>query len=213
MRVVAFVPAKGQSDRIANKNLTILDGEHLYKRKLKQLLECSAIDSVYLDTESQELIDLASDLNIEVLKRDPDLASNATDGHALFANECRQVEADIYIQSLCTSPFITAETMDRAVKALTEDKKADSLVAVQRKKQYCWTDGRPAYGEGPIPNSVDLPETIIESMGLYIVKKGKDGPPTKRFGDSPILFELTDEESVDVNWPDDLALAERICAG
>ncbi len=213
MRVVAFVPAKGQSDRIANKNTVILDGERLFKRKLRQLLECADIDDVYLDTESHGLIELASDLDVKVLQRDPELASNKTDGHALFANECRQVDADAYVQCLCTSPFITADTLSRALTALRDNPSADSLVAVQKRKQYCWENGRPAYGEGRIPNSVDLPDTIIESMGLYIVK-AKDGkPPEKRFGDNPILFELTEEESVDVNWPDDLALAERICAG
>lgn len=212
MRVVAFVPAKGQSDRIANKNTVILDGEHLFKRKLRQLLECELIDEVYLDTESRDLIELASDLDVKVLERDPELASNATDGHALFANECKQVEADVYIQSLCTSPFITQDTLSRALKLLLEDKDADSLVAVQRRKQYCWVDGRPAYGEGKIPNSVDLDETVIESMGLYMVKQSQ-GTPDRRFGQSPILFELTEEEAVDLNWPDDLALAERICAG
>ena len=40
MRVVAFVPAKGESSRIRNKNTVILDGEYLFKRKLRQLLEC-----------------------------------------------------------------------------------------------------------------------------------------------------------------------------
>jgi len=214
MRVVAFVPAKGESNRIRNKNTAILDGEHLFKRKLRQLLECSEIDTVYLDTESDILVDLVSDLPVKILKRDSTLASNQTDGHELFANECARVNADIYIQSLCTSPFITSETVDRAVRELKKKKSADSLVAVQKRKQYTWTRKRPAYGEGRIPNSVDLPDTIIESMGLYMVKKNKgEGRPKRRFGDNVHFFELTDEEALDVNWPDDLALAERICAG
>lgn len=214
MRVVAFVPAKGESSRIRNKNTVILDGEYLFKRKLRQLVECSEIDEVYLDTESDQLAELASDLPIKVLKRDKNLASNATDGHELFANECRQVNADLYIQCLCTSPFITSATIQRALAALKSARGSDSLVAVQRRKQYTWVDGRPAYGEGRIPNSVDLPETIVESMGLYMVRRAKGASaPGRRFGKKPILFDLTDEEAVDVNWPDDLAHAERICAG
>jgi regulator of RNase E activity RraA/CMP-N-acetylneuraminic acid synthetase len=214
MRVVAFVPAKGESSRIRNKNTVILDGEHLFKRKLRQLLDCPDLDDVYLDTESEQIIDLASDLPVKLLRRDPELASNRTDGHELFANECRQVDADIYIQCLCTSPFITGETITRAIRALESEPGADSLVAVQRKKLYLWADGRPAYGEGRIPNSVDLPDTVVESMGLYMVRRGRDGrPPMRRFGDHPVLFELTDEEAVDLNWPDDLGLAERISAG
>ena len=46
MRIVAFVPAKGESSRIANKNTRILDGEYLFKRKILQLLECNEIDDV-----------------------------------------------------------------------------------------------------------------------------------------------------------------------
>lgn len=214
MRTVAFVPAKGESTRIRNKNTVILDGEYLFKRKLKQLLACPEIDDVYLDTESDVIIEMASDLPVKILKRKKDLASNKTDGHALFANEAKQVEADIYIQCLCTSPFITAETMTRAIKALKADAKADSLVAVQKRKQYTWENGRPAYGEDRIPNSVDLPETVLESMGLYMVRKKKGEPrPKRRFGKKVVFFELTDEEAFDVNWPDDLALAERISAG
>jgi regulator of RNase E activity RraA len=114
---------------------------------------------------------------------------------------------------LCTSPFITAETMTRAIKAMKAKKDADSLVAVQKRKQYTWAKGRPAYGEGRIPNSVDLPETVIESMGLYMVKRKGKAKPKRRFGENVVLFELTDEEAFDVNWPDDLALAERISAG
>jgi regulator of RNase E activity RraA/CMP-N-acetylneuraminic acid synthetase len=214
MRVVAFVPAKGESSRIRNKNTVVLDGEYLFKRKLRQLLECPEIDDVYLDTESDAIIELASDLPVKILKRNPKLASNKTDGHELFANECARVQADIYIQCLCTSPFITAETMTRAIKAFKESPKSDSLVAVQKRKQYTWEKGRPAYGEGRIPNSVDLPDTIVESMGLYMVKRPKGGAkPKRRFGKNVVLFDLTDEEAFDVNWPDDLALAERICAG
>lgn len=216
MRTVAFVPAKGESSRIRNKNTVILDGEYLFKRKLIQLLACPEIDDVYLDTESDKIIELASDLPVKILKRNAKLASNNTDGHELFANECAKVDADIYIQCLCTSPFVTAETMTRAIRALKADAAADSLVAVQKRKQYTWENGRPAYGEGRIPNSVDLPATVIESMGLYMVKRGKGktkAKPKRRFGEKVVFFELTDEEAFDVNWPDDLALAERISAG
>ena len=101
MRTVAFVPAKGDSTRIRNKNTVILDGEYLFKRKLKQLLACPEIDDVYLDTESDAIIAMASDLPVKILKRNAKLASNATDGHELFANECARVDADIYIQCLC----------------------------------------------------------------------------------------------------------------
>lgn len=212
-RVVVFVPAKGASERIPNKNLVILDGEYLFKRKLRQLLECPVIDEVILDTEDDKLAALAADLPIRRLKRPKGLASNSTDGHSLFEWECSQFQADIYLQCLCTAPFVNADTVQRAINALQADTLADSLVAVTRTKQYLWQDGEPSYGRGRIPNSTDLPQSIIEGMSLYAVRPQQGRRPVRRFGERPLLFDLTPMESIDLNWPGDLALAETIAAG
>ncbi len=212
MKIVAFVPAKGSSERIPNKNLAVLDGEHLFKRKLRQLLECSLIDEVILDTDSDEIAALASDLPVRILKRPDALAANTTDGHELFAWECSQVTADIYIQALCTAPFVTAETVQRAISALVENLSHDSLVAGSHAKQYTWENGEPAYGRGRIPNSVDLPRTNLEAMSFYAVRASVL-PSKKRFGTSPLFFELNPTEVIDVNWPEDIKLAETVAAG
>ena len=215
LKIVAFVPAKGTSERVPQKNLAILDGEHLFKRKLRQALDCEAITEVCLDTDSEEIAAHANDLPVTWLKRPDELASNAADGHAMFAWECRQrPDADIWVQALCTAPFVTADTIARAVEALLASPEADSLVGVSRTKQYTWDAETPAYGTGRIPNSVDLPETVIEAMSLYMVRKPASGElPIRRFGDKPILFDLDPIEQVDVNTKDDLALAETLAAG
>lgn len=215
LKIVAFVPAKGTSERVPQKNLAILDGEHLFKRKLRQAIDCEAITEVCLDTDCEEIASKASDLPVTWLKRPQDLASNAADGHAMFAWECRQrSDADIWVQALCTAPFVTEGTLSRAVEALLADPEADSLVGVSRAKQYGWQYGAPLYGAGRIPNSVDLPETVIEAMSLYMVRRPKTGElPIRRFGEKPILFDLDPVEQVDVNTQQDLALAETIAAG
>jgi regulator of RNase E activity RraA/CMP-N-acetylneuraminic acid synthetase len=214
LRTVGFVPAKGSSDRIASKNMRILDGEFLYRRKLRQLLDSGVFDEVWLDTESDEIAGLAADMPVKVLRRDPALASNATDGHELFANECRAVPgADLYVQALCTAPFVGPDTLRRAVAALRGAPDADSLVAVTREKRYEWSGADPLYGRGRIPNSVDLPAHVIEAMSLYVMRGSAADFPNKRFGRNPVLFDLTDRERLDINYPDDLDLAETICAG
>lgn len=215
MKIVAFVPAKGTSERVPDKNLAVLDGDYLFKRKLRQALDCAAITEVCLDTESDTLADLATDLPVSRLVRPAALASNATDGHEMFAWECSQrPDADIWIQILCTAPFVSAATITRAIDALLADPDADSLVAVTSAKQYCWDGDTPAYGTGRIPNSVDLPATVIEAMSLYIVRKPASGTiPTRRFGTRPILFDLDPIEQIDINRGSDLTIAETIAAG
>jgi len=215
MKIVAFIPAKGHSERVHDKNLSILDGEYLFKRKLRQALDCPLIGEVCLDTESDTLAELATDLPIARLTRPVSLATNATDGHEMFAWECSQrPDADIWVQLLCTAPFVSAATITRAIDALLADPEADSLVAVTRAKQYCWDGATPAYGTGRIPNSVDLPATVIEAMSLYIVRRrALNEVPTRRYGTRPILFELDPIETIDINHGSDLAIAETIAAG
>ena len=214
MKVIAFVPAKGSSERVPSKNLRILDGEHLYRRKLKQLLGCPLIDEVWLDTESEELIEKSRDLPIQFLRRNPSLASNETDGHELFQNECRQVpEADIVVQVLCTAPFVDEHTISRALEEFLAQPEKDSLIGVVKAKQYTWKGNEPEYGRGRIPNSVDLPETVIEAMSLYMVRRESDGVSKTRYGNAPILFELDAREAIDINYEIDLDLAESVCRG
>ena len=87
MKVYAFVPAKGTSERVESKNMRFLDGERLYRRALKTLLKCNEIDRVFLDTESDEMYSMADYLPITFMKRDESLANNKTDGHQMFMNE------------------------------------------------------------------------------------------------------------------------------
>ena len=55
MKTALFVPAKGTSERIPGKNLSVLDGEYLFKRKLLQVLACNEVHEVWLDSENNNV--------------------------------------------------------------------------------------------------------------------------------------------------------------
>lgn len=213
MKIVAFLPAKGNSERIECKNMKLLDGKPLFLHTLEKLTKCDFIDEVYLDSDSDEILHYASYLDYIPLKRDKELANNKTDGHMMFYNEVRQVEADIYIQILGTSPFIKPETIKKGVDILINNKEYDSVVLVKKEKQYTWNNEGPNYDIDNIPNSKDLPDTIIETMGLYIVRADSAKKYKKRIGNNPYSLEAEAIEAIDVNYPTDFYLAETIARG
>ena len=213
MKVVAFLPAKGTSSRIENKNFKLLDGKPLFLHTLEKLVACDFIDEVYLDSESEEIFSLAENVKCNFLKRDVSLATNMTDGHSLFYNEAKQVEADIYIQILGTSPFIKKETIQKGIEILQKNSEYDSVILVKKEKLYTWNEQTANYNLEHIPNSVDLPDTIIETMGLYITRKNVALEMKKRMGKNPYLLEASTIEAVDVNYPDEFELANFIAAG
>lgn len=213
MKIVAFLPAKGSSERIESKNMKLLDGKPLFLHTLEKLAKCDFIDEVYLDSESEMIFDLASEINCRHLKRDPELATNKTDGHKLFYNEAKQVDADIYIQILGTSPFIKPSTIKRGIDTLVNHPEYDSVVLVAKEKQYLWKDNQPMYDRNHVPNSKDLPDTIIESMGLYIVRKEVALNEKMRYGKNVYFLEASAVEKIDVNYIDEFELAGYIAAG
>lgn len=213
MKVVAFLPVKGTSTRIANKNIQLLDGKPLFMHTLEKLMECDFIDEVYLDTESDEIIDSARYTGCQILKRDPSLATNKTDGNQLLLNEAKHADADIYIQALCTSPFIEIATIRNAVETLKTNQHYDSATLIKKEKLYTWSETAPNYDITSIPNSADLPETRIETMGLYAIRASALQSLQRRVGDSPYLIEVEALEAVDVNYPDEFSMANLIMAG
>jgi regulator of RNase E activity RraA len=117
------------------------------------------------------------------------------------------------VQLLGTSPFIKPETIERAIQILRTDEQYDSVVAVRKEKQYRWEQGRPRYDINHIPNSADLEDTILESMGLYAVRREVALATRRRIGNHPYLLEIDPLESVDVNWPVDFEMANLIAIG
>ncbi|MDH5914542.1 cytidyltransferase [Vibrio splendidus] len=213
MRVIAFLPAKGSSSRIESKNMKLLDGKPLFLYTLEKLVNSGLFDEVFLDTESQDVIDAASEIECSIMRRDPELASNKTDGNKMFYNEVKHSESDIYVQVLCTSPFINMDTIKSGIEKLKASSEFDSAVLIRKERQYTWSEKGPEYDMNSIPNSVDLGDTIIETMGLYIVKRDAALSLRRRIGNSPYLLEASPLEAIDVNWPEDFQLAELIAAG
>ena len=214
MKIVAFLPVKGSSERIKNKNTTLMNGKPLFLHTLEKLVRCSFIDEVFLDTEKDEIYEIAKHTNCIYLKRDPELATNKTDGHSLFYNEAKKINADIYIQILGTSPFIKPSTIEKGINILKEQGDLyDSVILVKNEKQYTWSKEGPNYDRMHIPNSKDLPDTIVETMGLYITNSDVALNMKRRYGIKPYLLEAEPIEAIDVNYPLDFELAEIISKG
>jgi CMP-N-acetylneuraminic acid synthetase/regulator of RNase E activity RraA len=212
MKTAIFLPAKGTSSRIESKNIQLLDGKPLFLYTLEKLVKSNCCDEIWLDTDSDDIIDLASHINCKVLKRDPNLANNKTDGHALFLNEVKHTDADIVIQILGTSPFIEISSIEKSIRILKESEH-DSVVMVNKEKIYTWNQNGPNYNLNSIPNSNDLDDTIIETMGLYAVKRDSALSTKRRIGNNPYLLDCSPIEAIDVNYPEEFHLANLIAAG
>jgi CMP-N-acetylneuraminic acid synthetase len=211
-RVAAVVPAKGTSSRVPSKNTKLLGNKPLYLHIIDTLLSCATIDEIYLDTESEEVSELLGNRPVNWIKRDPKLASNATDGNSLLLYEASQItNADIIVQALPTGPFLSRKSIDETVYSLIIDRTLESAFTVLKSKNYTWNhNGTPNYDIDKIPNSVDLQPTIIEAMNLYAIRKEALLSLKRRIGNKFHMQEISEIEATDIDIPEDFMIAEAI---
>ena len=79
MRVVATIPARLGSKRVARKNLRLMNDEHpMIWYAIRAALDAQSIDAVYVNSESDEIGQIGLEMGAEFYKRSPELAGDAT---------------------------------------------------------------------------------------------------------------------------------------
>ena len=212
MKVVAVIPVKKNSSRVKNKNIRLLGDKPLFIHMLDKLLSIKKINEVWIDTDSLEIIDIANNYNYKNFKyfiRDTIFSDNTTDGNLLLKNEIDNIEADIYLQVLCTSPFTSINSIIKCIDLLLSHK-TNSVVGCFKEKLYLWKKGQANYNINNIPNSNTLDDTTIESMSLYGITKSEFNLTKKRIGSNPYFLELNNEEKIDINYEHDFVYAQKI---
>jgi CMP-N,N'-diacetyllegionaminic acid synthase len=215
--VVGLVPARGGSKGIPRKNLAPLAGKPLLTWTLEAADAARSLDRVVVSTDDEEIAELARQLGAEVLGRPPELAADGTPmldvvRHAL--GELGSVEVLVVLQP--TSPLRRAEHVDEAVRLLRETD-ADAVVSVVEVPHQFRPGSLMQIEEGTlVPLEPGAPVTRQEKQLVY----ARNGPAVlalrpERLGDDlyagdvrPYVMELRD--SVDVDGPDDLRLAELL---
>lgn len=213
MKLIAVIPVKSTSSRIHSKNIKMLCNKPLFIHTLEKLLRIDTIDEVWIDTDDQAIISMAHDYGCEGFYhfiRDKKYATNATDGNKLLENEIDNIpDADVYIQILCTSPFIKEKSIRKCVNLLKTGEEV-SIVGCAKEKYYLWSKGGPTYDLNHIPNSNTLEDTVIESMSIYGITKEEFNKRKMRIGEDPYLLTLDPEEFIDINYEKDFEFAKKI---
>ena len=130
--VAAFIPAKMTSQRLPAKNMRHLGGRPLlyYSVRAAQLTE--GIDRVVVSSEDREVLHYAAGIGAEALQRDAALASpevrNIDVLRAWLETTAELPELVVLLQP--THPFRLPSDLAAAVREMTDEPQADSLLAL-----------------------------------------------------------------------------------
>lgn len=217
MSAVAFVHAKGTSERVPGKNLRVLGDRPLFLHAVAVARAAEGVSEVVVDSDDERILRMGAEAGATPLKRPAHLADNGATGDDLMAWQASfRPASDVIVQVIPTAPFLGAASVSRAVAMLREDPRLHSVAGVTSDTLYAWQGGRPAYFgvDGRIPNSSAMPPTVWETTGLYAARTAWVLRYRRRLDpESCRPLHLSKLEAVDVNTPEDFAFAEVLWRG
>ena len=210
--ILAVIPARVGSKGIPNKNVRIVAGRPLAYYAIRNALDSELITDVVVTTDSDQVRIIAEQMGARARVRAPelcadDVALDAVVWDAAFGEGAETPEGswDYVVTMQPTSPTLTVATLDAAIRKAI-DEGLDTLVSVVNDPRLSWADD----GEGGVRpnykarvNRQWLPADYAET-GAFVVSKSSCVKPETRFGEKVGVYEVPEDEGIDVDTFDDL---------
>lgn len=226
MSVIAIIPARGGSKGIPRKNLATVGGRSLLEWAIRAAREATLADEVFVSTEDNEIARVADALDIGVLGRPPDLATDtaSTDAvlvHALglvdgMAREVRAPLPELIVLLQPTVPLRDAGLVDACIEQLRREG-ADSLLTAYP-LHFVWarddSGGAPRWRctQPRLPRQGFAPpdRRWHEDGSVYVTRAAVLRETGKRLAGRITVHET--RWSPDIDTEDDLFLARQLLA-
>lgn len=210
MKIVAVVPMKLNNRRLPQKNTkSFTNGKPLCCYILSTLLAVKGIDQVYVYCSNPDIQKFIPE-GVKYFERSKSLDQDTTSMSEVLACFTKDVNADIYVMTHTTAPFISKESIEKGLNAVVGGE-YDSAFAAKKLQDFLWKDGVPFnYELNHIPRTQDLPLLYEETSGFYIYRKEVMTDFHRRIGVNPFLVEVGEIESIDIDEPEDFMIADAI---
>lgn len=211
--LIALVPMRHESERVAGKNYRTLGGRPLFHHIVETLLQVSRVSEVVIDTDSDLIAqDAAASFDrVRVIERPPALRGGGVPMNEVLLHDVDALGGDWFLQTHSTNPLLCAATIDRALDALFGASQTyDSLFAVTRVQARLWWGAARAINHDPavLLRTQDLPPVFQECSSLYVFQAEMLRRHGSRIGERPLLFEIDREEGWDIDEELDFRVAE-----
>ena len=211
MKVLAVIPARAGSKGIPNKNIRIIGGHPLVYYAIKNALSSEYITDVIVTTDSPEVRIIAAQMGAKVRWRDESLCGDAVTLDAVIYDAVdHSADWDYIVTMQPTSPTLKVSTLDSAI-AYSIENNIDTLISVINDPHLTWREENgkkvPNYTERL--NRQYLPACYFET-GAFVISKAAVVTEKTRIGENVDVFEVSEDESQDVDTFTDLLAVSQI---
>jgi CMP-N-acetylneuraminic acid synthetase len=214
---IVFLPCRKGSQRVPNKNTRdfaeIKGG--LLAIKLRQLLDAELITEIILSSNDEQVLEIGASFQnsrIKPVNRPDILGTSSTSTDDLIAYVPELVSEGTVIWTHVTSPFIDGKLYDKMLKGYYENQNNyDSLMTVTPLRKFIWNKREPINYNRSIekwPRTQTIDPLYEVNSGAFIADVSTYRNLKDRIGEKVFLYELSAQESFDIDWQEDFDMAE-----
>lgn len=128
-KVLAIIPARGNSKSIKNKNLVKINNKSLIQHVFEVLKRSKKINKIYCSTDNKKIINHCKKIGLEYELREEKFASDSSNISDYLLHVLKKKLFDTIILAQPTSPFINYKQIDKMI-AKIESKKYSSAQTI-----------------------------------------------------------------------------------
>lgn len=223
-QTVAIIPARAGSKGIPKKNLLPFCGKPLLVWSIEQANDASEIDSVWVTSDSIEILGVAEQYGAYPIERPAKLSGSIASSesawlHAMDVIETTGIVIDRVVAMQATSPIRESVDMDNAIKQF-EDNGYDSMLSVVEVEDFfVWH-----YNNQQQPESINydyrnrkprqmIEKRYLENGSFYIFRPNIIRNYNNRLGGNIGLYVMEHHKMFQIDTPPDIKLCQAIMHG
>lgn len=228
-KILAVIPARGNSKSIPRKNIKTLAGKSLIAYTIEETKRCPEISRIIVSTEDKEIAEIAQDLGAEVpFLRPKELAEDSVQDLPVFQhclewlNRHEDFRPDIVVQLRPTSPLRRAVHIREAIQLFLDSEGIDCVRSVtpvpvhplkmwQIKEDYLVPFvPEEVYGLREAYNHPrqKLPFAFVQNGAVEVIRITTIIEKHSMSGEKMKAYVMPEEDSVNIDSPLDFLLAE-----
>lgn len=207
MKIIAVIPARAGSKGIPNKNIRIIQGRPMIYYAIHNALEAQMVTDVVVSTDSSEVAIIAKQMGAKVKWREARLCTDEVTLDAVVYDAVKDEECDYVVTMQPTSPTLHSDTIDDAIRYMLE-KNLDTVISAINAPHLSWgeKDGVKVPNYVKRLNRQYLPPCYMET-GAFMISRAAIVSETTRIGKRVDVYEITEEEAIDIDNFNDLKSA------
>lgn len=214
-RIVGHIPARGGSKRVPIKNLRMINGKPLLQYAVESAMVSGVFDDVVVNTDNEDIAQLARDLGANIYMRDPELASDEASGDDFNYDFILRTRTDTLVMVSPVCPLIEPSDIRNAFECYEQDEDIDTLITVHTTQMQVFHENVPIninLGGKLSPTQKNTKVNILNwavtiwDAKLYVerYKSGADA----YIGRNRKLFPIDPIKSVKISTEEDFKMAE-----